>query len=293
MRRLCTAIAILALAGCDSSQQTGAGPAAEKPAAAKSAELPVIDATLGLAPQAAPPVNRDHPAKVIVKLEVRESREALADGVDYTFWTFGGTVPGRFIRVREGDLVEFHLKNHPTTRCRTTSTCTRSPVRAAARRVTFTAPGHQSQFTLHGAQPRALRLPLRDRAGRHAHRERHVRPDPRRAGGRAAAGRPRVLRDAERVLHDGQVRRARPAAVRHGAARSTERPDYVVFNGAIGALVGDNALHAKVGETRPPLRRQRRTRTWSSSFHVIGEIFDNVFTSRAAHESQSTTCRRR
>ena len=34
----------------------------------------------------------------------------LADGVQYAFWTFGGTVPN-FIRVREGDLVELRLKN--------------------------------------------------------------------------------------------------------------------------------------------------------------------------------------
>ena len=50
----------------------------------------------------------------------------MADGVDYTFWTFGGTVPGKFIRIREGDEVEFHLQQPPRrARCRTTSTCTR------------------------------------------------------------------------------------------------------------------------------------------------------------------------
>jgi nitrite reductase (NO-forming) len=54
-----------------------------------------------------------------------------------------------------------------------------------------------------------------------------------------------------------------------------ERPDYVVFNGSVGSLVGSGALKAKVGETvriffgvgGPNL---------SSSFHVIGEIFDRV-----------------
>ena len=53
------------------------------------------------------------PAKVIVELEVREVERPIAEGVNYTFWTFGGTVPGSFIRVRQGDTVEFHLKNHP------------------------------------------------------------------------------------------------------------------------------------------------------------------------------------
>jgi nitrite reductase (NO-forming) len=56
-----------------------------------------------------------------------------------------------------------------------------------------------------------------------------------------------------------------------------ERPPYIVFNGAVGALVGDRALTAKVGET---------VRIYFgvggpnvvSSFHVIGEIFDRVYT---------------
>ena len=51
-----------------------------------------------------------------MKLEVIEVVKRMADGVDYLFWTFGGEVPGLFIRVREGDLVEFHLGNHPTSK---------------------------------------------------------------------------------------------------------------------------------------------------------------------------------
>jgi nitrite reductase (NO-forming) len=54
-----------------------------------------------------------------------------------------------------------------------------------------------------------------------------------------------------------------------------EQPDYVVFNGSVGSLSGDRALQAKVGE---------KVRIFfgvggvniPSSFHVIGEIFDDV-----------------
>ncbi|HEY0770262.1 MAG TPA: nitrite reductase, copper-containing, partial [Sphingobacteriaceae bacterium] len=53
------------------------------------------------------------PQKVTVKLEVVEKVMRLADGVEYNFWTFGGKVPGKFIRIRVGDEVEFHLSNHP------------------------------------------------------------------------------------------------------------------------------------------------------------------------------------
>jgi len=46
----------------------------------------------------------------------------LADGEEYLFWTFGGGVPGLiFNRVREGDLFECHLGNHPTGRRRATA----------------------------------------------------------------------------------------------------------------------------------------------------------------------------
>src|SRR5690606_34392504 len=66
-------------------------------------------AVLTQAPNVPPPITRKHPTKVIVHLEVRELTKRLADGVEYVFWTFGGDVPGSFIRIREGDQVEFHL----------------------------------------------------------------------------------------------------------------------------------------------------------------------------------------
>ena len=72
-----------------------------------------------------------------------------------------------------------------------------------------------------------------------------------------------------------------------------ERPEYLVFNGAVGALTAAHPLHAKVGETvriffgvgGPNL---------TSSFHVIGEIFDKVypygsFTSPAIRDVQTVT----
>jgi nitrite reductase (NO-forming) len=55
-----------------------------------------------------------------------------------------------------------------------------------------------------------------------------------------------------------------------------EKPTYVVFNGAVGALTGDRALQAKVGE-RVRLFVGDAGPNLTSSFHVIGEIFDNVY----------------
>ena len=54
-----------------------------------------------------------------------------------------------------------------------------------------------------------------------------------------------------------------------------EKPTYVLFNGAEGALTGDKAITAKVGET-VRLYVGNGGPNLTSSFHVIGAIFDNV-----------------
>ena len=60
-------------------------------AKASEAALPEVAAILTSAPLVPPPVDRPGNAKVIVSLETTEVKGTLADGVQYTFWTFGGT----------------------------------------------------------------------------------------------------------------------------------------------------------------------------------------------------------
>src|SRR5688572_25913649 len=55
-----------------------------------------------------------------------------------------------------------------------------------------------------------------------------------------------------------------------------EHPTYVLFNGSEGALTGDKALTAKVGES-VRLYVGNGGPNLVSSFHVIGEIFDKVW----------------
>jgi nitrite reductase (NO-forming) len=57
-------------------------------------------AVLTDAPNVPPPIERDFSTRVVVELETIEVTKELAPGVEYTFWTFGGSVPGKFIRVR-------------------------------------------------------------------------------------------------------------------------------------------------------------------------------------------------
>lgn len=70
---------------------------------------PVVGDTVTLAPHVAPlqAGNRTHD----VRLDVLARNIEIAPGVRYQAWTFGGTVPGPVIHVREGDRINFVMKN--------------------------------------------------------------------------------------------------------------------------------------------------------------------------------------
>jgi nitrite reductase (NO-forming) len=106
-----------------------------------------IKAVLTSPPLVPPATGRKAPAKVIVELEVRELEKEISEGVKYTLWTFGGTVPGSFIRVRQGDTVEFHLKNHPDSKMPHNIDLHGVTGPGGGAASSFTAPGHGSQFT--------------------------------------------------------------------------------------------------------------------------------------------------
>ena len=84
---------------------------------------------------------------MIVELEVDREGDGDLRGRRYTFWTFGGTVPGSFIRVRQGDTVEFHLKNHPTRKMPHNIDLHGVTGPGGGAASSFTAPGHASRFT--------------------------------------------------------------------------------------------------------------------------------------------------
>jgi len=241
------------------------------------------DAVLTQAPKVPPPITRRHPTKVIVRLETQEVTKRLADGVEYTFWTFGGSVPGSFIRVREGDQVEFHLSNNPASKMphNIDLHAVTGPGGGAAS--SFTAPGHTSTFSFRTLNPglyvyHCATAPV----GMHI------------ANGMSGlilvepkAGLPKV--DHEYYVHQTEFYTAgnngdaglQPFSMEKAIK---EQPDYVVFNGSVGALAGDNALTAKVGET-VRLFVGNGGPNLTSSFHVIGEIFDRVFAEAGSVEN--------
>ena len=151
---------VFALAACGQSADKAEAPAPAASGASQQAaaqepqgELPVIDAVVTHAPDVPPPIDRDHAAKVVVKIEVLEKVMQMADGVDYKYWTFGGDVPGQFIRVREGDQVEVQFSNHPTSTVPHNIDFHAATGPGGGAAASFTAPGHTSTFSFKALQP--------------------------------------------------------------------------------------------------------------------------------------------
>ncbi len=253
------------------------GPGHRTPVAAVNPDtLPVVEALLGVPPQAAPPTGRHEPAKVIVNIEVREVTREIADGVNYTFWTFGGTVPGPMIRVRRGDYIELHLMNHPDNTMPHNIDLHAVTGPGGGATSTFTAPGHQTQFSFQALNEgvyiyHCATAPVGMHVANGMYGLIVVEPD---------EGYTPVDREYYVVQGDfyttGEYRAAGDQPFDMNRAIH-EDPSYVLFNGRDGALTGDNALVAHTGE-RVRLFVGNGGPNLTSSFHVIGEIFDRVYT---------------
>ena len=79
-------------------------------------------------------------------METIEKTMKMADGVDYTYWTFNGDVPGQMIRVREGDTVEVEFSNNPNSTVPHNVDFHASTGTGGGAAATFTAPGRTSTF---------------------------------------------------------------------------------------------------------------------------------------------------
>ncbi|MCE9646873.1 MAG: nitrite reductase, copper-containing [Chloroflexi bacterium] len=252
-----------------------AGAYGEAPAAAAAA-VPATGADIVRDPTDLPaPIGVREPTTVRIDLEAVEVEGQLADGTTFTYWTFNGAVPGPFFRVRVGDTIEVHMKNS------TTSTMNHSvdfhavtgPGGGAV--MTQTEPGKESVFTAKALNPGLFvyhcATPM---VANHISNGMYglilVEPE---------GGLPRV--DREFYVMQGDIYTT--GAFGEQGRQTTditkllnEDPEYVVFNGAVGSLTTQKPLKANVGETvriffgvgGPNL---------TSSFHVIGEIFDRVY----------------
>ena len=247
-------------------------------------------AVLTTAPTVPPPITRTHATKMIVKLDVTEKAMRLADGVEYTMWTFGGSVPGSFIRVREGDEVELHLTNAKSSTMPHNIDLHAVTGPGGGAKSSMTLPGGESVFTFAALNPglyvyhcATSPVPVHLANGMYG----MILVEPK--DGLAKVDREYYVMQSE-FYTPGKFgdKGLQPFDMDKGI---DERPTYVVFNGAVGSLTGEHALQAKVGE-RVRLFVGDAGPNLVSSFHVIGEVFDNVYqeggTLATQHNVQTT-----
>ncbi|MDF2764778.1 MAG: copper-containing nitrite reductase [Rhodospirillales bacterium] len=222
-----------------------------------------------------PPITRTSPERIVVELETVELEGRLADGTTYQYWTFNRTVPGPMLRVRVGDTLEVRLKNdidsamihsvdfHAAT----------GPGGGAAH--TQTDPGDTKVvefkalapglYVYHCATPMVAHHIANGMYGLIL-----VEPE---------GGLPPV--DHEFYVMQGEIY----TQGRFGDTGSQEfsvdklldeDAEYIVFNGAVDALTKQHPMQVKTGETVRVFFGVGGP-NYTSSFHVIGEIFDKAY----------------
>jgi nitrite reductase (NO-forming) len=221
------------------------------------------------------PITRSEPATVKIRLETVERVAELNDGSTFRFWTFDNQVPGPLARVRVGDTVEVTLTNdedswmphnvdfHAVTGPHGGGSATMA-LPGETRTFSFKAlkPG---LYVYHCATPTVAQHIANGMYGMIL-----VEPE---------GGLPPV--DREFYVMQGELYTIEPIGTQGELTEDyealiDERPSHYVFNGKVGGLVTDKPLQAKVGETvRLYFGVGGPNKT--SSFHVIGEIFDRIY----------------
>lgn len=221
------------------------------------------------------PIGDRGPTVVRVNIEAIELNGKLDDGTTFKYWTFNGKVPGPFIRVRVGDTVEVHLKNsadsimthsidfHAVTGPGGGSVLLQTP--PGQEKVLTFKTLHPGLFVYHCATPMVAEHIANGMFGMIL-----VEPE---------GGLPKV--DHEYYVMQNEIYTTQKYGT-HGQLTFDmndlldEKPQYFVFNGAVGALTKEYPLKAKVGDTIRIFFGVGGP-NYISSFHIIGEFFDKVY----------------
>jgi nitrite reductase (NO-forming) len=261
------------LSGLPDGAYTETTTSAESVAAPQEPDNSGVDIIRDPAEVPAPVGNRE-PQVVRIDLEATEVIGQLADGTTYTYWTFNNQVPGPFFRVRIGDTIEVHMKNSGSSTMNHSVDFHAVTGPGGGAVMTQTQPGQETVFTAkalnaglfvyHCATPMVA-----DHISNGMYGLILVEPE---------GGLPPV--DREFYVMQGELYTAGAFGEQgHQMSDTTkllnEDPEYFVFNGAANALV-QKPLKANVGES-VRIYFGVGGPNFTSSFHVIGEIFDRVY----------------
>lgn len=236
----------------------------------------LVEADISQLPTEVPQPIGDRPPQTIkVDLLAVELEGRLAEGTTFGYWTFNGRVPGPMLRVRVGDTLQVHVKNSEDNSMIHSvdfHAATGPGGGAAASQVD---PGQEKSFKFkalipglyvyHCATPMVAHHIANGMYGLIL-----VEPE---------GGLPPV--DREFYVMQGEIYTLAAFGQQGGQEFSVEklldeRPEYFVFNGSVGALSKLHPPQAKVGDT-VRIYFGVGGPNHTSSFHVIGEIFDRVY----------------
>ncbi|MBI4155745.1 MAG: nitrite reductase, copper-containing [Candidatus Zambryskibacteria bacterium] len=219
------------------------------------------------------PIARTSPKQVKIELETKEVIAEMAPGISFNYWTFNGTVPGPFLRVREGDTVELTLKNHPSSLYHHNIDLHAVIGPGGGAVLTSIAPGESKTMTFKALNPGLYvyhcahpNVAAHDTHGMYG----LILVEPK-------TGLPKV--DREFYVMQGEFYSTgglgkKGLQIFDAQKMLDGQPQYVVFNGKTKGLVGN--MKANVGESVRIFIGNGGV-NFISSFHVIGEIFDTVY----------------
>ena len=221
------------------------------------------------------PLHSRPPQVIKIDLETTEVVGQLDEKTRYNYWTFNGKVPGPFLRVRIGDTLEVHLKNPQDSVMVHSVDFHAATGPGGGAMFTQTDPGQEKVvtfkalvpglFVYHCATPSVPHHITNGMYGMIL-----VEPE---------GGLPQVER--EFYVMQGELYTAQPFGTQVDQEMDyekliSERPEYFLFNGAVGALTKTHPLRARPGEAVRIFFGVGGP-NFTSSFHVIGEIFDHVY----------------
>jgi nitrite reductase (NO-forming) len=224
-------------------------------------------------PREVPPPVRRAPQQLSLALETREVLAEIAPGVSFNYWTFNGQVPGPMLRIREGDTVDFTLRNHESSLHDHNIDLHAVNGPGGGGEATVVAPGEEKSFRFRALNP-GLYIYHCAVPNMSVHMTHGmyglilVEPE----GGLPEVDREFYVVQGE-LFTTGTIGR-RGLQVFDARQMLDSNPNYVVFNGRTGALA--ERMEAEVGD-RVRLYVGNGGVALSSSFHVVGEVFDTVY----------------
>lgn len=236
-------------------------------------QLVTENAQWTFAPNVPKAADRTDQRKVVVRWEMKEVVKNITPDTQYEFWTFEGSTPGPVLRVRQGDVVEVHLKNSIESKHPHNVDFHFSTGPGGGAKATTVLPGEEAVIEVRALTPGFYMyhcatpdIPTHVANGMYG----YVIVDP-------EEGLPPVDHELyvvqSEIYTEGRAKGIEKFSVERG---DNEDPEFVVFNGAVGAMTGDKSPKVSVGDSVRIFFGDAGPNL-ISSFHVIGEIFDRVY----------------